>query len=170
MLFCVDFLFTFFSVLYLDDSKCLGVNHTGISGSGVSGVMPITGGPEVTHFKIDLVSVKKAGLKTSGKRCRVLARNSVIQSSADINSTHPFHTFTYVQGLYYIRVSLCTFTKSPPGVASFCMANLRQTECSDVRQFSADSPKNAEACHFKAPADLTVNVTTTTRCDHYLPV
>lgn len=129
------------AILYLDDSKCVDESQT------------------VTHFKIDLISVKKETVKTSGKRCRVLGRHSVVQSSGDINSTHPYHTFTYVQGLYYIRVSLCTPTRSGH---AYCMANLRRTKCSDVRNFVATQPKNEGACHFRAPTDLTVNVTAET--------
>ena len=131
------------AILYLDDSKCMDESQT------------------VTHFKVDLISVKKESVKTSGKRCRVLGRNSVVQSTGDINSTHPFHTFTYVQGLYYIRVSLCTPTPRRTQHA-YCMANLRQTKCSDVRNFVATRPKNDGACHFRAPSDLTVNVTAET--------
>ena len=46
---------------------------------------------------------------SSVRRCRTLSHKhgAYVQHSAVVNSTHPFHTFYYVQGSYYLRLSLC---------------------------------------------------------------
>ena len=125
------------AILYLDDESCLDETQT------------------VSYFKLDLIALsnKRAVVKTTGRRCRMLPKTSLVQSSAVLNSTHPTYTFNYVQGLYYVRLSLCHFKDG------ICVANLRRIICSDVRNFKALTPKNNESCDFTAPANLTVNIT-----------
>ena len=72
---------------------------------------------------------------SSVRRCRTLSHKhgAYVQHSAVVNSTHPFHTFYYVQGSYYLRLSLCH--NSAAIIGDNCVANMRRPICSQVSTF-----------------------------------
>ena len=111
------------AILYLDDTACLHENQT------------------VSHFKIDLISVDSPTdgnefKPSSVRRCRTLSHKhgAYVQDNAVVNSTHPFHTFYYVQGSYYLRLSLCHNIVNAI-VGDNCVANMRHPICSQVSTF-----------------------------------
>ena len=77
------------------------------------------------------------GFKPSSvRRCRTLSHKhgAYVQDSAVVNSTHPFHKFFYVQGSYYLRLSLCHHS-SAIIFGDSCVANMRHPICSQVSTF-----------------------------------
>ena len=77
------------------------------------------------------------GFKPSSvRRCRTLSHKhgAYVQDSTVVNSTHPFHTFFYVQGSYYLRLSLCHHSTALK-VGDSCVANMRHPICSQVSTF-----------------------------------
>ena len=94
--------------------------------------------PKSYYLNVTLKSLGTEGHEfkpTSVRRCRSLSQKqkAYVQDSAVVNSTHPFHTFYYVQGSYYLRLSVCHSTLAIVG--DNCVANMRRPICSPVSTF-----------------------------------
>ena len=111
------------------------------------------------YFKVDLISTSNPrysydNLKSREAvrdRCRRVKQGSYIQSYAILNVNKTRHTFHYVQGLYYMRLSACKSL----GKNGKCLDDLI---CSDSQTLVADVPKNEDVCEYEFPSNVSAEI------------
>ena len=125
------------------------------------------------YFKIDLISTSKprhsgydSGLQSREavrERCRRLRKGSFIQASAVLHVNKTRHTFHYVQGLYYMRLSACKIVKK--GHQDGASGGLEEVEqcqddliCSDSQILEAEVPKNEDVCEYDFPNNVSAEI------------
>ena len=125
------------------------------------------------YFKIDLISTSKprhsgydSGLQSREavrERCRRLRKGSFIQASAVLHVNKTRHTFHYVQGLYYMRLSACKIVKKKGHQQDHgghqedeqCQDDLI---CSDSQILEAEVPKNEDVCEYDFPNNVSAEI------------
>jgi hypothetical protein len=110
------------------------------------------------YFKVDLISTERRRgsgaqtLKSRGairNRCRRLRKGSYIQNSAILHVNQTRHSFNYVQGMYYMRISAC---KSPN------QCDNDDLICSESLTLAADFGKNTNVCEYDFPSNVSADI------------
>ena len=111
----------------------------------------------VPYFQVDLIStnLNRENLKDEKSReaargkCRRLNKGSYVQSSAILHVNKTVHTFHYVQGMYYMRLSACPDSQCRRPVDLIC---------SPALTLAADVPKNKDVCEYDFPSNVSADI------------